>query len=190
MSFRSFKYLEDHKNYYGCSGNLLRIDNEKNILAISKQRFYCTKETTITAKELFKKTNIIQSPGAVYRKIDIDEIGGYNEHMGIEDLYIFLRAAAHGKKMAILPRIFAFYRIHSSNTHSKYKWMHDEKMKILLDYKGTRYYNDLKRLFFLEGFYSLSKKNKLDSMRLLNKVFYCIDNKYLYAGMFNLIFRW
>ncbi|EPJ8280709.1 glycosyltransferase family 2 protein, partial [Citrobacter freundii] len=70
------------------------------------------------------------------------------------------------------------------------KWMHDNKIKILEEFEKAPFYEKLKDLIYLEGFYSLSDNYKLIALKIIPKIIHRIDSKYLYAGIIKLLFKW
>ncbi|MCD9475608.1 glycosyltransferase family 2 protein [Photobacterium phosphoreum] len=195
-TLKQVEFLESNHIYYGCAGSQLKIDCNGNNLPQKQQNNLINSFKCIDKDYLFNHSNIIYSPTAMYRLKTLIELGGYCDAIQIEDLYMFYKAAYNNLKIALIPKVFVHYRIHGSNSHTKYDWMTDNKMKILSEYKDTADYKKLRDLIYMESFYVLSKTNKkrakgmfFDMVKIyLNN----ITNKkslYFYGGMFNLIFR-
>ncbi|EIS2673615.1 glycosyltransferase family 2 protein [Escherichia coli] len=183
-------FLNQNQQYYACAGTQLKVDDSNVLCDLSKQKNIISSFTVIDKNNIFKSTNIIYSPTSIYRTEVLKKIGGYKEGILIEDLYIYYKAASLGYKMALLPNLFCFYRIHKGNSHTKLKWMFENKLKILAEFSEQSFYRDLSDLIHLEGFYSLSQQHKKDAIKILPRVLHRLDSKYLYAGLFNLLLKW
>ncbi|HDX8357003.1 TPA: glycosyltransferase [Aeromonas hydrophila] len=194
VAFDRFKtqvaFLQNNPEYYGCSGSQVKVNENDECLPRYKQKNIVDIGKKVDASNIFDTSNIIYSPTAIYRKDVLVELGGYDERILIEDLYIYYKAASCGYKFYIIPKLFTYYRNHDGNTHTKFKWMHEQKLKILNEHKGSIHYKKLKKLVLLEGFYSLSLNNKKDALRLLPAVIIYVNSLFLYAGLFKLFFYW
>ena len=82
------------------------------------------------------------------------------------------------------------YRVHDNNTHTRYKMMMQEKIKILNDYKNEAFYKKALHFIHLEHFSNFGSTSKKDALRLLPKVILSIKSKYLYIGLARLLFDW
>ncbi|MGL5490992.1 MAG: glycosyltransferase family 2 protein [Shewanella sp.] len=184
------KFLNENGQFYACAGSQIKVDENGHPLPKIKQRNIINRTVVINSDNIFSRTNIIYSPTAIFRREVLSEIGGYSEDIQIEDLYLFYKAASKGHSICLMPNVFTYYRVHGSNSHKKLKWMHENKLKILNEYEGSIYYNSLYKLVMLEGFYSLSASNKAEAITLLPRVIRFLDSKYLYAGLFKLLFWW
>lgn len=184
------EFLNNNKDYYACAGTQLKVDENNILCDLKLQKNIIKKFMIIDEKNIYDKTNIIYSPTSIYRTKVLKELGGYKEDISIEDLYIYYTAAAKHLKIALLPHVFSFYRIHSGNSHRKFMWMHENKLKILEEFKDAIFYNKLKSLILLEGFYSLSGSYKLAALKILPHIFHRVDSKYLYAGLIKLFLKW
>lgn len=185
---KQVQFLNQNIQYYACSGSQLKIDQNSNILPEKEQNLIIKKRCDKDKKNIFKKTNNIYSPTTMFRTESILELGGYNEEIFIEDIYIFYKAAIAGFIHAQLPEVFTYYRIHGENNHKRFIWMHENKMKILNEFTEYEEYSDLEKLVILEGFYSYSRYLGYDDGRKLlkraSKYFY---HPYFIVGLFFLL---
>lgn len=152
--------LEENKGFYACSGSQVRINDSNEVLEKKYQKMILKKREIKNKKNIFNRPNNIFSPTTIFRTKDILNLGGYNEEIYIEDLYIFYMAALNGLTHLQVTDVFTYYRIHNTNNHSRYLWMHENKLKILAEFKGKPEYRKLEKLVYLEGFYSLSKNGE------------------------------
>lgn len=172
--------LRNNPEYYACSGSQLKIDENGCKLEYKFQNNLIKKNIVKDRKNIFKSSNNIYSPTTMFRTSVIKDLGGYNPNILIEDLYIFYKAALNDFKHLQVTNVFTYYRVHGSNNHKRYIWMHENKMKILEDLKGEKEYNELKKLVLLEGFYSISKNyGRNEGLKIFR---HCI--KYFYHPYF------
>ncbi|MFA9212755.1 MAG: glycosyltransferase family 2 protein [Candidatus Methylacidiphilales bacterium] len=83
-------------------------------------------------KELLK-SNFIFDIGVLTRKQVMVEVGKYDENIGIEDWYMWLKIAEKNK-VGFLDKKLAFYRKHNTNSSLNLKKMKDNELKILNQY--------------------------------------------------------
>ena len=164
---RQFVFLESNPDFYACSGGQLKIDSSGMVLPFYKQRNLIHGISVVDEKMLFTKTNYIYSPTLMSKTSEICKDGGYKRDILIEDLYMLYKCAARGNKVAVLPYLFTLYRVHENNSHTKYLWMYEQKMKIINEFQSSSKIKKLKGLVYAESFYSLSSSNKLIALKCL-----------------------
>lgn len=183
--------LEGNKQFYACSGSQLKIDMDGNILSKREQNNILYKNCVKSKDNIFKSSNNIYSPTTMFRtEIIKDIIGGYDETIQVEDLYIFYKSAMLGLKHLQVKNIFTYYRMHSENNHKRYIWMHENKMRILDVLEKSFNCSDLEKLVLLEGYYSLAKlSDKSMAKSLFTKCCKYFYSPYFIVGTYFLIFK-
>lgn len=180
-------FLKKNNNLLCCAGGQIKIDHTGKIL--KKQNNKINKFEIKNKDNIFEKTNNIYSPTATYRTELLKNLDCFDVEIPVEDITLFYKAAAMGFEMAVIPKFFSKYRIHNNNSHSKHEWMHQSKLQILEKHKNQPHYNKLKKLIYLEGFYSLSKTNKKLAIELLPEVIKYFYSPYFIAGIVFLLSR-
>ncbi len=182
--------LRNNPEYYACSGSQLKIDENGCKLEYKFQNNLIKKNIVKDRKNIFKSSNNIYSPTTMFRTSVIKDLGGYNPNILIEDLYIFYKAALNDFKHLQVTNVFTYYRVHGSNNHKRYIWMHENKMKILEEFKFFDEYDDIKKLFVSEGFYSISRysSNKY-AYNIFKQYKKFIFFKYLIVGFLFLLLK-
>lgn len=179
------KYLsESGKEVAACFGNQIRISEENELLGCSK----IVRQESFDFNDIFTKRSDLYAPSAMYKVEALRNIGGYSELHKIEDLSIYLKLTKHGYTLVTLPYTFAFYRIHNNNTHTKYKWMMEEKLRIWKDYEAEKKYPAAIQNIFLEHFSNFGSTNKIECLKLLKNIWYRFDSKYFWFGLIRLFF--
>lgn len=65
--------------------------------------------------EILRKTLVVGAPVALYRKAVLDQVGGYDPAIRVQDFQMTLKVAALGQPIAILPVTVTRYRSHAGN---------------------------------------------------------------------------
>ncbi|MGY0217712.1 glycosyltransferase family 2 protein [Endozoicomonadaceae bacterium StTr2] len=159
--------LENRPDAAVCAGNIINIDNNGEILA--KQRIRPERE--LGFDELFWQ-NIPgpAAPSAMVRRSAIESVGGYDPAVRIEDMYMWLKLANAGHKIIILNDLLAYYRKHDSNTHSNYRMMFDNEMKIIGEYSHHPKYEQVKKRLILSTFVKVANRDKQFAKELCKKL--------------------
>lgn len=186
--FKQVEFLDQNKKYYACSGSQLKIDEFGNLLPKKFQNNILKKIEYKNRKNIFIKSNNIYSPTTMYRTRCLLDLGGYKSDIFIEDLYIFYKAALSDMVHVQLLDVFTYYRIHGGNNHSKFLWMHENKLKILNEFQEFEEYKSIEKLILLEGFYSMAKYGgRSEAMKLIKKVSIYFYHPYFLLGLFFLL---
>lgn len=185
---KQVEFLECNQDIAGCFGNMLAIDENDQIhKKLFIQQVY-NKEWTF--EEIFTKRINLYSPTWALRVSMLKELGGFNQKHKIEDISFYFNALSKGYKFYTMNYLFTFYRQHANNTHTKFKYMFENRLNILKDYIENPLYKKGLNLIYLEHFSVFGSYHKLDALKLLPKVITKINSKYLYLGIFRLFFDW
>lgn len=131
-------YMEANPETGACGGNMLAIDDAGNIL--SKRKTLAA--ASFDFDDMFvKNLGGPPAPTAMIRQSAIQQVGGYNPDIAIEDQYMWLKLGFHGYRVAILENVLAYYRDHGENSHKKYEWMIENVKKIYADYHSHPEYS-------------------------------------------------
>ena len=150
-------YLEKNSEVAVCGGSMLGIDNDGVLLSKQKILPACR----LDFDDVFwRGSGGLPAPTAMIRKSVIDEVGGYDPAIAIEDLYMWLKITAHGHKMSITSDVVAYYRSHDANMHGNYQWMIDNIRKIYLDYQSHPKYAEVLDDFLTSMLVKTAKQHK------------------------------
>ncbi|EAX3699767.1 glycosyltransferase, partial [Salmonella enterica] len=172
-----------------CFGNMIRINDDGSINKgglLPKVGFKWW-----TLNDLITDRICLYSPTQLYRaSLFINNAVIFPKEIRIEDIWLYFKLLNAGYKFITIPYLLTMYRIHSNNTHTHYKMMMLEKIKILNDYKDKEFYSRALRFIYLEHFSNFGSTSKKDALGLLPKVMLSIKSKYLYIGLARLFFDW
>lgn len=181
--------LKKEPEAIACFGNMLRINsdgsiNKRGLLPGVGFKWW-------TLDDILTNRICLYSPTQLYRA-DVFKNGSitFPKDIRIEDVWLYFKLLNAGYKFITIPYLLTLYRVHDSNTHTRYKMMMIEKIKILNDYKDQDFYEKALHFIYLEHFSNFGSTSKKDALRLLPKVILSIKSKYLYIGLARLIFDW
>lgn len=173
-----------NKDIAACFGDMVRINYKSEVIGINKR----PRKELYEFQDVFTERVDLYAPTALYRYSSLKEVGFFNENHNIEDLSIYLKLTDFGFKLSYLPLVFVFYRIHDKNTHGKYKWMMQEKIKIWNSYDKNPLFKKGLMNIYLEHFSNFGSTNKLECLKLLPKVIRSPFNRLFLFGVLRFLF--
>jgi len=110
------------------AGNVIKIDEHGVPLPQKRQRHY--PQYFIEFENLFGgDAEMPHAPTMLFRKQALQQAGGFNTEIRLEDLYIELKIMSCGWKIGVMTDVLAHYRVHPTNTVKKRRFMHDAVLK-------------------------------------------------------------
>lgn len=170
----------------GCFGSMIRINSHGGLVGINpvpKRHTYCF-------NDIFTKRVDLYSPTAVYRIAALNQVGGFDENHAIEDLSIYLKLTNQGYKLETIGFPLCLYRIHDRNTHTRFKWMMEQKLKIWSEYQDEPFYKKGINNIYLEHFSNFGSSNKKEFLKTLRHVWWCVTSKYFWVGWARFLCDW
>lgn len=129
------KYMEENPKTTAVFGSANYIDENNNIKILAK-----LKQQEYFFDKIFLNECQFYAPTQLMRKSVLDEVGGYDPDILVEDWYMWLKMAERGS-VYCLSDTFANYRIHSNNTTKNAKFIYENNMKTLSFYKDHNLYD-------------------------------------------------
>ncbi|MBP8022142.1 MAG: glycosyltransferase [Azonexus sp.] len=86
--------------------------------------------------ELLRKAKAVGAPTAMYRLQAMQEVGGYDERITLEDFQMSLRIASLGYRVDILPFPVTCYRVHDRNYSRSYRRHFRNDLMLLRAFKA------------------------------------------------------
>jgi len=160
-------YLERHEDVALLGGNILYINGDG---VISRQ------QKIMPCRELDFATiflDIKSGPPAATSLIRagvLREIGGYNPDNNLEDLYIWLKIAHAGYRIAVLNDVLAYYRKHDTNTTRDYRFMTESMLGIFAEYRDHPGYEQARNKIIIDRFLKISDKDRAYAWQLLRQI--------------------
>ncbi|WP_234099044.1 glycosyltransferase family 2 protein [Enterobacter roggenkampii] len=181
--------LKKEPEAIACFGNMLRINsdgsiNKRGLLPVVGFKWW-------TLNDILTERICLYSPTQLYRAhVFRDDLINFPKDIRIEDIWLYFKLLNAGYRFITIPYLLTMYRVHDNNTHTRYKMMMLEKIKILNSYKEQAFYKKALNFIYLEHFSNFGSTSKKDALKLLPKVILSIKSKYLYIGLVRLFFDW
>lgn len=126
-------------------------------------------------EDIFMHKFILYAPTQMHKLKDLQEVGGFDPNVKIEDWDLWLRLTKMGKKILCIPEFLAYYRIHENNMSADLDFMFTELVKILNKYKDE--------VLFKKAKFNMVKQYKLKPIKKLSKLkYYSRKISYLITG--------
>ncbi|BFM13992.1 alpha-1,3-rhamnosyltransferase [Maricurvus nonylphenolicus] len=178
-------FMEERPDIYVTGGNILKIDGE-GLLYPKQDSMQPYREFGFA--ELFKNSrNAPPAPTALVRRSAIEKVGGWRADIQLEDLYMWLSVTHLGGKIAVLNDVFAYYRIHPTNTTKKIRYMYENILKTYELFSGEPNYHAVRTKFLVSMFVKASKRDKALAREILKLLPIRSWNSRVIKGMFRLL---
>lgn len=119
-------WLADKPEVGICGGNIQEIDEHGHPRGTPK---------VLTQRRLdFEDVFLDRKPGVpaptlMFRRKALEQVGGFDPEVRLEDLLIELKITRAGWFIDALPDVLALYRVHATNTYKNYRFMVDNVLK-------------------------------------------------------------
>jgi|SRR5690554_2511120 len=164
---RQVAHLQKHPEVAICAGNVVPIGVNGETIAGYTSR---------SARRLdfdavfFGAVPGAPAPSLMLRTDVVQEVGGYDESIGIEDLLMMLKITRAGYFIDVLDSKEAYYRQHDNNMHSRHEYMFYEVLniyKMFEDYPNSeKAINKHCKSYFLKA----AKRNPVLAKKILKNV--------------------
>ncbi len=104
-----------------CAGNIQHIDAEGNALAKrDRERPF----RRLNFEDVFNSDKAgAPAPTLLFRREALEEVGGFDPSIRLEDLLVELKITRAGYFIDVLPEVLAKYRVHGANTYKNRRFM-------------------------------------------------------------------
>ncbi|CAM3763695.1 glycosyltransferase [Parendozoicomonas haliclonae] len=161
---KQVQVMENNPEAGACSGNMIAINEQGEVLLKQKMR----EKRVLTFDDIFLgKVRGAPAPTVMIRKAALDEVGGYDPDIRIEDLYMWLKITQAGYTIVHSTDLYSYYRQHSTNTHSNIRLMFENELKIIEDYRSHPAFNDVVKSLVARSFVKASSCDKKLAKELL-----------------------
>ncbi len=181
---KQVEFLEKNPDIAVVGGNILCIDDNGNIK--QKQRFKEYREIDFKAVFLTPK-QIPAAPTVMIRADILSKVNGFSTESNLEDLDLWLKITYAHHKIAVMNDLFAYYRVHQSNSYKNYQFMTESLMKTYLPYSKEPEYSAVKNQVLLRMFLKVSKKDKAYAWKILQQISPKYYNLKFLRGLFYLL---
>jgi alpha-1,3-rhamnosyltransferase len=119
-------WMMAHADVGIAAGNIIKIDQHGEPLKRQPehpQRFLDFNDLFLGNKEMPATATML------FRKQALQQIGGFNPDIRLEDLYVELKITEAGWKIGIMQDTLSYYRVHPTNTIKNLRLMHEAVLK-------------------------------------------------------------
>ena len=165
---KQVEFMEKREDVGATGGNILKINGEGG-LYMEQDKMAPYREFGF--KELFVYSrNAPAAPTVLIRRDVLEEVGGWNPNIQLEDLYMLLKITHLGKKIVVLNDVMAFYRLHDANTTKNTRYMYEHILKTYDCFSAEDNYLDVRNRFLSSMFLKASKKDKRLAIEILHEI--------------------
>ena len=177
-------YMEANPYLGLCGGNILRMDAKGETL--KKQKNSPGAELDFQDVFLDNKPGL-PAPTLFFRKSVLDEVGGFDPTIRLEDLYIQLSIARKGYKLGFLSDILSYYRVHPKNTYKNLRFMHDNVLETYARFSDDPSYDVVKKRFLNSLLLKAASTDKKYGWQVLKEIPFKAFNLKTIRGIIKLI---
>lgn len=155
-------YALKHPDVCSIYGGVRYIDQEGNLaeyvdLELKEYQF----------EQIFLHKCILYAPTQMHKLKDLQELGGFDPDVKIEDWDLLLKLAFSKKRIVCIPEQLAYYRQHANNTSNDSDFMMHELLKIAEKYQHHPKYKQAR--------FRIIKQYKLNSLKQISKSKYYLS---------------
>lgn len=159
------EFLEAEASYAMCCSKATVVDSENNVIG---QLAEGLTEEALTFESILQGNNIPALTVMIRGQV-IEEIGGFDESLKIEDWDLWLRISER-HKIGFLNKYLAFYRRHSTNVSNNILLMFDHMFLTISKWSDHAVFDQVKRKLLFERVHFLSTTNRLKALKELLKM--------------------
>ncbi len=162
---KQLAYMETHPEYGISGGNILNIDGDGKLF--EKQKIYEARE--LSFDDIFlKRKKGVPAPTLMFRRDILEEAGGFNPDIRLEDLYIEFKITSLGYKIGMLNDVLAYYRIHDTNNFKNLDMMLEAVLQTYERFSDHPDYEQM-RLSTLNSYLLMAAKSNKPLVRKIIK---------------------
>lgn len=178
-------FMEAHPDVAVCGGNAINIDSDGEIIT---RRQKSPPQREITFEHLFANTGHgIVASTCMIRKEVLDQEGGWNPSIPLEDMYMWFKLTSRGYRMVGLGVVLMHYRKHTSNSYKNVRYMYESMMKTIADYRDHPLYPQVHLTLLRSYFLKAAKLDKTLAKEILADIPLRTFNKKVWRGLFYLL---
>jgi alpha-1,3-rhamnosyltransferase len=164
---KQVELFENNPRWSVVSGSAILINEKGFKIGVNRK-----KKSRLEFSDFFYGRNNLIAPAVLIKKSDIDEIGGYDESIQIEDFYLWLKFTSLNKLIYQSSDFLVKYRIHGSNFTSigHSERIFGQVLEILKIYKERKDFQIAYQEFLLKELVRNSRINKKFALTLFPKI--------------------
>ena len=180
------RYLIEHPEVGCLGGRTVRVDHQGEHLP-SKEKDRPVERYDFA--QALAAALVVGGNIAVYRHDVMDEVGGYDPGIRVQDFQMTLKVAHAGYFVDVLPDVVTYYRKHGSGLSSDYKSEYELGLEVIESYAEHPSYRSGKARLITKALRAASTEDKAYAWRLLRQVPLSLWDRQLLKRLRHLLFK-
>lgn len=181
-------YMQDKPEVGICAGNIELIDSDGQLFPESRQRRDIAFRRLDFDDVFMERKPYPPAPTLLFRKEALEQVGGFDPKIRLEDLLIELKITHAGYYIDCLGEVLAQYRKHDSNSSKNTPFMVDSILRTYALFKDHPQYEFVRTRFLSSMFLKCSNRDRAYAKQLLRQIPFRSWNKKTWRGLGRLLF--
>lgn len=181
-------YMQDKPEVGICAGNIELIDSDGQLFPESRQRRDIAFRRLDFDDVFMERKPYPPAPTLLFRKEALEQVGGFDPRIRLEDLLIELKITHAGYYIDCLGEVLAQYRKHDSNSSKNTPFMVDSILRTYALFKDHPQYEFVRTRFLSSMFLKCSNRDRDYAKQLLRQIPFRSWNKKTWRGLGRLLF--
>jgi len=181
-------YMQDKPEVGICAGNIELVDSDGQLFPESRQRRDIAFRRLDFDDVFMERKPYPPAPTLLFRKEVLEQVGGFDPKIRLEDLLIELKITHAGYYIDCLGEVLAQYRKHDSNSSKNTPFMVDSILRTYALFKDHPQYEFVRTRFLSSMFLKCSNRDRDYAKQLLRQIPFRSWNKKTWRGLGRLLF--
>lgn len=181
-------YMQDKPEVGICAGNIELIDSDGQLFPEPRQRRDIAFRRLNFDDVFMERKPYPPAPTLLFRKEALEQVGGFDPQIRLEDLLIELKITHAGYYIDCLGEVLAQYRKHDSNSSKNTPFMVDSILRTYALFKDHPQYEFVRTRFLSSMFLKCSNRDRDYAKQLLRQIPFRSWNKKTWRGLGRLLF--
>ena len=166
---RQMSHLQDKPEVGICAGNIELMNADGS--PYHHKRPSSPEFRRLDFEDVFlEKKPFAPAPTMLIKREALEQVGGFNPEIRLEDLYIQLKITHAGYYIDALGITLARYRKHDTNSYKNIRFMTESILRIYEDYKDHPAYEEAKFKFINSMLVKASRRDRELTMELISQL--------------------
>lgn len=180
------EYLQDRPEVGCLGGRTVRIDPDSQRLPSREKRRAIKRYDFNQALEM---ALVVGGNVAMYRRAAINAVGGYDQHIVIQDFQMTLKVAHAGYAVHILPQVVTLYRKHPESLSNNYRLEYASGLQVIEAYADHPAYPSARAKLTIKALRSAATDDKSLAWSLVRQVPLRYWDAQMFRRLRHLIFK-
>ncbi|KTC25643.1 glycosyl transferase [Pseudomonas marginalis ICMP 9505] len=163
-------YMADKPRVGICAGNIELIDGEGKPYPAKKQHLDVPFRSLDFDDMFMDRKPFPPAPTMLIRREALEEVGGFDPLIPLEDLLIQLKITAAGYTIDALGVVMARYRQHGSNTYKNHRYMIQNILKSYALFSDHPAYDQVRYRFLNSMFLKTANRDRVLAREILKQI--------------------